>query len=80
MAGRLRIRISRADARSSANLASLMGMLWLFFENVDVIRDAARPTYGLILARRPRRKLKTADLFKPPKVLQGRSFTAGQKG
>ena len=52
------------------SLANLMTLSWLFFEDVDFSPHAGRGMYdGIVLARRPRRKIRAEDL-RTPKVLR----------
>jgi len=50
------------------DLASTLALSWLFFEDVDFIAYPGRRYSGMVIARRPRRKLSPADL-RPPRVL-----------
>ena len=51
-------------------LANLMTLLWLFFEDVDFSPYEGRGMYdGIVIARRPRKKIKPGDLS-PPRILQ----------
>ena len=51
------------------SLADLMAMTWLFFEDVDFLPYERSPFNGLVLAKRPREKLKPGSL-KTPRVLE----------
>ena len=48
-------------------LSELMGFLWVFFRDIDIVWVTR--TYGFILAREPRRKLSIKDFEKKPRVL-----------
>ncbi len=50
------------------NLAELMALSWIFFEDVDFFKT--RGTSGFILAYKPRRKIKINDLSELPKILK----------
>ncbi len=47
------------------NLAGLMAMSWLFFEDIDFLPYKRGTFNGLILAKGPRRKLEPEDIRKP---------------
>lgn len=52
------------------NLAELMTLTWLFFNEVDFIPYNKEKTRGLIIGYRPRRKINTIDLELEPKILR----------
>lgn len=53
-------------------LAEIMAITWLFFEDIDFIRDEDSKKgqcRGLIVANKPRRKITPNDLIRNPKIL-----------
>ena len=52
------------------NLAELMALLWIFFKDVDLIKEDGRGTAGIILGFSPRHLLSISDLKKLPRVLR----------
>jgi hypothetical protein len=52
-------------------LAELMTFTWLFFEDIDFIKDPeGNTTQGFIIAIKPRRKIPPSALVKNPKILR----------
>lgn len=52
-------------------LAELMAFTWLFFEDVDFIKDPeGNIMQGFIVARKPRRKITSTTFVKDPKILR----------
>lgn len=51
-------------------LAELMNMLWIFFNDIDFIRYPSTPHAGIIIAYKPRRKLKPEDFSQNPKIIK----------
>jgi hypothetical protein len=56
------------------NLAELMAMAWLIFNDVDFISEERRPYEGFIIAHKPRRNINVNDLTNPPTVLKNIKF------
>ncbi|MBO3769764.1 MAG: class I SAM-dependent methyltransferase [Thermoproteota archaeon] len=53
-------------------LAEVMAITWLFFEDIDFLRDEDSKRgqcRGLIVASKPRRKITPSDLIRNPKIL-----------
>lgn len=53
-------------------LAELMSIAWLFFEDIDFLRDEdskGGQCRGLILAHKPRKRITPSDLIRHPRVL-----------
>ena len=52
-------------------LAELMAFTWIFFEEIDFVKDPeGNVAQGFIMARKPRRKLSPDILAKTPKILR----------
>ncbi len=52
------------------NIAELMTLIWLFFQDIDYIPYDKNKSSGIIIAYNPRRKIKPIDLEYEPKVLK----------
>ncbi|RLG83359.1 MAG: hypothetical protein DRO18_08005 [Thermoprotei archaeon] len=52
------------------NIAELMTLVWLFFQDVDFLPYDEKKSRGLIIGYRPRYKIKPKDLDYEPKILK----------
>ncbi|MGQ4892969.1 MAG: hypothetical protein ACP6IP_10890 [Candidatus Njordarchaeia archaeon] len=53
------------------SLSELMALAWLFFQDIDFIKESeSRYASGFILAKQPRKRIKKEDIDKTPKILK----------
>ncbi|MGC8949316.1 MAG: methyltransferase domain-containing protein [Thermoprotei archaeon] len=52
------------------NLAELMAMAWLLFNDIDFMKDKERPYAGFIIIHKPRKNINANDLINMPTILR----------